>query len=92
MPLPTPPIKSMGDFIVFAFVTIVTLILLSSAAGLLYTVIFTDRDVSAWVSVMADITMSLVSALIGFLAGKGQGRMDVDQERREQALKKKESE
>ena len=91
MPLPRPPINNMADFIVFVFVTIVAFILISATLGLLLDVIFDpEGDRSAVIGILSDITTSLISALVGYLAGKGQGRQDAQEEeaRRQQDEKK----
>jgi hypothetical protein len=74
---PRPPVKNMTDFVVFAFVTIVAIMLIGGVtAFIILALIDPDRDMSRGVGIFADITTSLISALVGFLAGKGQGAQD----------------
>jgi UPF0716 family protein affecting phage T7 exclusion len=83
VPLPKPPIRSMTDFVVFAFVSIVTFILFSAVLGILLTTIISpDRDNSQTIGILADVTTSLISALVGFLAGKGTGHQEAAEEQR----------
>jgi hypothetical protein len=85
MDLPKPPISTMTDFVVFCFVSIVTTILLASAAGLFVAAIVDpDGDRSVVVNQLTDILTTLIGALIGFIAGKGQGRSEVHEEQAEQ--------
>jgi hypothetical protein len=70
----------MTDFIVFSFVTIIVFILLSAAATLVILALFRpEADNARLVTILADVTTSLISALVGFLAGKGQGRSDAEE-------------
>ena len=88
MAFPRPPVKSMTDFIVFAFVSIVVFILAAAAGSLLFSAIFRpEEDTSQLVTILADVTTSLIAALVGFLAGKGQGRTDAEDAQKEQALR-----
>jgi len=84
MVLPKPPVKTMTDFVVFCFVSIVTLILMATA-GVLFVASFVDPDGdrSMVTNQMADILTTLIGALIGFIAGKGQGRSEVHDEQAE---------
>lgn len=73
----------MTDFIVFAFVSIVTFTIISAVIGILLSVIFNpEGDRTQVISILADVTTSLISALVGFLAGKGQGRSEAIEEHR----------
>lgn len=82
--LPKPPIRTMTDFVVFCFVSIVALLLLVAGVGVSI-LAFTnpDRDTSTTVSALADIVTTLIGALVGFIAGKGSGRQEVQDELRE---------
>jgi len=78
----------MTDFIVFSFVTIIVIILLSAAATLVLLAIFRpDVDNARLVTILADVTTSLIAALVGFLAGKGQGRSDAEEAHKEEAIR-----
>ncbi len=77
----------MTDFIVFAFITIIVFILMSAAVTLVLMSIFRpEQDNARLVTILADVTTSLISALVGFLAGKGQGRSDAEEAHKEQEL------
>jgi len=74
----------MTDFVVFAFVSIVTFTIISATIGILLSVIFKpDADRSQIISILADVTTSLISALVGFLAGKGTGAQEAQERERE---------
>jgi len=80
MPLPKPPIANMSDFVVFAFVSIVTIILLTATVGLFIdAIIDPDGDRSSLISALADICTTLIGALVGFIAGKGQGHAEAQE-------------
>lgn len=76
-----PPINSMADFVVFAFVMIVAIILILVAVGsVLWVYLSPEADISSILKALADIVSAIISALIGFLAGRGQGREDARKE------------
>jgi hypothetical protein len=79
--VPKPPIGTMTDFVVFAFVSIVAILLLVAGIGV-GVLAFTDpdRDTSQTVNALADIVTTMIGALIGFIAGKGSGRSEVHDE------------
>jgi hypothetical protein len=77
MPLPKPPVQNMTDFVVFCFVTIVTIVLVTAVVGLFIDAILDpEGDRSSLISALADITTTLIGALVGFIAGKGQGHVE----------------
>lgn len=77
----------MTDFIVFSFVTIIVFILMSAAATLVVLAIFSpETDTARLVTILADVTTSLIAALVGFLAGKGQGRSDAEDAQKEHEI------
>lgn len=85
MALPKPPINSMTDFVVFCFVTVVSLTLLASVAALIvWIIVDPGGDRSALTNSLTDILTTIIGALIGFIAGKGQGRSEVHEEQAEQ--------
>jgi hypothetical protein len=78
----------MTDFIVFSFITIIVFILAAASGALIFSTIFRpEEDNSQLVTILADITTSLIAALVGFLAGKGQGRSDAEEARKEQEIR-----
>jgi len=84
MALPKPPINSMTDFVVFCFVSIVVIILSTTVIGLLVlAIVQPDVDRSKLVGSLVDIMTTIIGALIGFIAGKGQGRSEVHDEQAE---------
>ena len=84
MALPKPPINTMTDFVVFAFVSVVVIILTATVVGLLVlAVVQPDVDRSTLVGSLVDIVTTIIGALIGFIAGKGQGRSEVHDEQAE---------
>jgi hypothetical protein len=77
----------MTDFVVFSFVTIVVIMLVGGvSAFIILSFKDPDRDMSRGIAIFSDITTSLISALVGFLAGKGQGAAEA-QEREIQRAK-----
>lgn len=85
MALPKPPVKNMTDFVVFCFVSIVFITLLTSVVALFIDVLVNpDHDRSALINVISDTMTTLIGALIGFVAGKGTGRAEVHEEHAEQ--------
>ena len=85
MPLPKPPINNMTDFVVFCFVSIVTLTLISTAVALIVlTFINPDRDTNQIVGILADVMTTLIGALVGFIAGKGSGKAEAHEEQAEE--------
>jgi len=84
MALPKPPINTMTDFVVFAFVSIVVIIMSTTVIGLLVlAIVQPDVDRSTLVGSLVDIMTTIIGALIGFIAGKGQGRSEVHDEQAE---------
>jgi hypothetical protein len=78
---PKPPIKNMTDFVVFCFVSIVAIILVTAVFGvLLDAVLRPNNDRSTVVNALADITTTLIGALVGFIAGKGSGHAEAREE------------
>ncbi len=74
---PRPPINNMTDFVVFSFVSIVVVMLVGGVtAFIVLSFKDPDRDMSRGIAIFSDITTSLISALVGFLAGKGSGAAD----------------
>jgi uncharacterized membrane protein len=79
--LPRPPINTMTDFVVFAFVSIVVMVLFVSVVGVLVlAIVQPETDRSTLVNSLVDIVSTLIGALVGFIAGKGQGRSEVHDE------------
>lgn len=69
-----------ADFVVNVFVVTVATILVVSFVGLLAAFIFTDKDVAALLGSLLDIITTIIGALVGFIAGKGNGRAEVHDE------------
>ena len=46
------------------------------AIGTFALMLFTDDDVNTLVSALLDIMTTMIGALVGYIAGKGQGRAD----------------
>ena len=83
MPL-RPPIRNMTDYVVWAFVVIVAVILLVTAIGsIVWVFISPTADISGVLKALADIVSAIISALIGFMAGRGTGREETHREYRE---------
>jgi uncharacterized membrane protein YeaQ/YmgE (transglycosylase-associated protein family) len=81
VPFPTPPIKNMTDFVVFCFVSIVAIILVGAVIGLFVDAVMDpDGDRSSLLNALSDITTTLIGALIGFIAGKGTGHAEAQEE------------
>lgn len=77
MALPKPPINTMTDFVVFAFVSIVVTILLMATVGVfISSIVDPEGDRSSLINALADICTTLIGALVGFIAGKGQGHAE----------------
>lgn len=81
----------MTEFVVFVFVTIVAIMLIGSVTTLIV-LSFTDPDGdrSGLVNILTDTMNTIIGALIGFVAGKGQGRSEVHDEIAEREAHKKE--
>ncbi|HEY9377371.1 MAG TPA: hypothetical protein VIQ02_09780 [Jiangellaceae bacterium] len=81
MALPKPPVTNMTDFVVFCFVTIVAFILIGAMLSVMILEIRDpDTDTSSITAALADITTTLIGALVGFIAGKGAGKAEVHDE------------
>jgi len=76
--IPRPPESgSTADFIVALFAVVVAVSLTTLTTGLVVAVFF-DGNVAPYFSVLTDIMTTLIGSLIGYLAGKGQGRRDAE--------------
>jgi hypothetical protein len=75
---PRPPAtKGMVDFVVLIFVLTVSTILIMAAIGLfVFTIFLDDFDSGPLTNSLADIMTTMIGALIGFIAGKGQGHIE----------------
>ena len=81
----------MTDFVVFAFVSIVATVLLAATLGVLIdSVINPDGDRSAIIGSLADITTTLIGALVGFVAGKGAGHSEAREEQHAEEMARQE--
>lgn len=77
MPFPKPPIKTMTDFVVFCFVSVVIIIIVISTVSTAIIVIFyPDRDVSTAVQILSSILTTLLGALFGFMGGRGYNKVE----------------
>ena len=91
--LPRPPVTNMTDFVVFAFVSIVALILLTVGIGsVVWVFVSPQADISSILVALADIVTAMISALVGFLAGRGQGRAEASQQELDQMRTKRDPE
>lgn len=73
-------IASTTDFVVVVFVVTVATILLFGTLATIVAATFTDRDVTGMQNALLDITTTIIGSLIGFIAGKGQGRSEMQHE------------
>ena len=81
---PRPPrSKSMVEFVVLVFALSVSVMLVLTVVGaVVYLTIHPKAESGPWLNTIADIMTTLVGALIGYIAGKGQGRLEEqDQDR-----------
>jgi len=74
-----PESKSTTDFVVIAFVIIIGFMLLAFTVATIIAGI-QGHDVKAYVATLTDIITTIIGALIGFIAGKGQGQAEVRRE------------
>ena len=75
--LPHPPKpRTSADYIATAFAIAVCVCLVVIALGLVVIALFTDDPISEAVAAMSEVLASLVSALIGYMAGRGVARGD----------------
>lgn len=75
-----PVITSTTDFVVVVFVVTVATILMLATVMTIAAAAFTERDVSQTQNALLDITTTIIGSLIGFIAGKGQGRSEMHHE------------
>jgi uncharacterized membrane protein YdjX (TVP38/TMEM64 family) len=79
--LPRPPINTMTDFVVFAFVSLVVGVILVAVVSVsIIEIVNPQTDTSPIVSSLLDIVTTLIGALVGFIAGKGSGRAEVHEQ------------
>jgi hypothetical protein len=80
--IPRPPKpKNTVEFIVEVFIIIVTSFLMGSIITVFLLIAFRpETDVGPLINVLADIMTTLIGALIGYMAGKGSSRIDVEEE------------
>lgn len=71
-----PKVSSVTDYIVLVFVILVATIILALSFTALYSYIFTDKDINGFLSVITDLVATIISALIGYLAGKNSGKLE----------------
>ena len=91
--IPRPPVNNMTDFVVFCFVSIVTITLILTAVSLVvFAFVDPNRDTSQIVGILADVMTTLIGALVGFIAGKGSGKAEVHDELNELERVKREQE
>ncbi len=68
-----PPVRTMTDFIVVTFVTLVVIVLVGITALAVWETLFGDKDVKPFFVFITDLMGTITAALIGFLAGRGVG-------------------
>ena len=67
----------MVEFIVMVFVSTVSIILIFSVIGTGLFIIFVEGyDAGPAINAVADIMTTIIGALIGFIAGRGQGSIE----------------
>ena len=66
-----PPARTTADFIVIIFVCMVAAVLGSLTLGAVLLALFTDDDVGPFIAILTDLMTTIISALVGFLAGRG---------------------
>ena len=78
--IPRPPkITSASDFIVVIFAVTIATILVILTIGVMIAGIV-GADIKSYFAIITSIMTSMISALVGYLAGKGQGRIDTEKE------------
>jgi hypothetical protein len=65
-----PPIDNTADFIVFLFACTVAFILSALTIGVIIAA-FKGGDVKGYFTIITSIMTSIISALVGYLAGRG---------------------
>ena len=77
--IPRPPESgSTADFIVALFAVVVAVSLTVLTSGLVVAAFFDNSNIAPFFAVLTDIMTTLIGSLIGYLAGKGQGRRDAE--------------
>lgn len=79
--VPRPPQSSnTTDFVVTVFVVTVATVIVAATVTVIVASVTTSRDLSQITSSLLDIITTIIGALVGFIAGKGQGRAEVHDE------------
>jgi heme/copper-type cytochrome/quinol oxidase subunit 3 len=77
MQLPKPPIKTMTDFIIFCFVSIVMIVILISGVTVAIIAIFyPNRDISAAIQILGNILTTLLGVVFGFIGGRAYSKVE----------------
>ncbi len=77
--IPQPPKSNNAtEYVVVVFVvTVASILVISTLALIVLAAINPDRDYSTLTNSLLDIVTTVIGALIGFIAGKGQGRAEM---------------
>lgn len=80
--LPRPPVsRNATEFVVSVFVIVVATVLMLAVIFLaIAELVAPEEDRSSTLNAITDIMNTIIGALIGFVAGKGQGRVEVTEE------------
>jgi len=81
--VPRPPhTNSPTDFIIVVFSITVATILVILTIGIIIAGV-TGADIKSYFAILTSIVTSMISALVGYLAGKGQGRAEAEQQQQQ---------
>lgn len=78
--IPRPPKGgNSSDFIVIVFaITVATILVILTIGTVIAGIV--GRDISSYFAILTSIMTSMISALVGFLAGKGVGRTEAQEQ------------
>jgi hypothetical protein len=77
MPFPKPPIKTMTDFILFCFISIVMIVILISGITVgIIAIFYPNRDISAAIEILGNILSTLLGVVFGFIGGRAYGKVE----------------
>ena len=76
--IPRPPKpSSMADFVVIVFALLIVTSLMFAVVGLgVLALVQPDRDLSGLIAILADIFTTIIGALVGYIAGRGQTNLE----------------
>jgi hypothetical protein len=75
--IPRPPkARTTTDFIVIVFVIMVAVVLITLTVAAVLAAFVADVDPKGYFAILTDLMTTIISALVGYMAGRGSGRAD----------------